>query len=57
MPRTSSFTDVHPHSNIDMLPRSLQQALEEVERQTGFTGMIIVAGPVPNNGGGMRTHM
>lgn len=39
-----------------MLPRSLQLALEEVERQTGFTGVILVGGPVPNSGGAIRTH-
>lgn len=44
------------HRNIDKLPRSMQLALDEVEKNTGFFGLLLVGGVVPQTGE-IRTHM
>ncbi|GBE78060.1 hypothetical protein SCP_0109420 [Sparassis crispa] len=41
----------HFQRNIDSLHHTIQVALEEIQRQTGWVGIILVGGPEPKRGG------
>jgi hypothetical protein len=41
---------------IDELPRVAQRALEEIEKQTGFKGVILLGGLTPADNGEINTH-
>lgn len=40
----------HINSRIDNLPSTVQTAIEEIERQTGFKAMVFLGGLVPRMG-------
>lgn len=41
--------------NIDKLPRTLEQAAQEIHKLTGWACTIIVGGPMPKLGGAIQT--
>lgn len=44
-------------SRIDELPRVAQRALEEIEKATGFKGLLLLGGLTPADNGTISTHM
>jgi hypothetical protein len=42
---------------IDELPRVAQQAVEEIEKATGFKAILILGGPTPVDDGAISVHM
>ena len=42
------------YRNIDRLPRTIEDAAKEIQKQTGWACMIIVGGPMPKQGGAIQ---
>ena len=42
---------------IDELPRVAQRAIDEIERVTGYKGLLLLGGLTPTDGGAISTHM
>jgi len=52
-----SITDTHVLSHIDNLPITVQTAVDEIERYTGFKALVLVGGPEPLHNGKISTHV
>jgi hypothetical protein len=44
-------------SIMNVLPSTLQVALEEIERTTGMKAILLVGGPIPAHDGKIGTHL
>lgn len=51
-----NVTNLHG-SHIDNLPLTVQTAINEIERYTGFKALVLVGGPEPSNNGKIATHL
>lgn len=42
---------------IDEIPRVAQRALDEVQKATGYRGILLLGGLTPQDNGEINTHM